>query len=236
MSQGTSKNPTVESKGCAERREEILDAATRLFAAHGFANADTQRLVDELGVGKGTLYRYFPSKRALFLAAADRVMLRLRDRIDASTAGVDDPLEQITEAVGAYLDFFGEHSEYVELLTQERAQFKDRETPTYFVHREKSVQRWRDLYRSLIAEGRVRDIPVRRITDVVLAAMYGSMTLKYFSGRPETFATSAEDILDIIFFGILTRAERQRQGMDQEETPGPGARRNDLDQPASATP
>ena len=47
----------------ANRTEQILDAAARLFAKHGFADADTQLLADELGVGKGTIYRYFPSKK-----------------------------------------------------------------------------------------------------------------------------------------------------------------------------
>src|SRR5437867_4688042 len=59
------------------RQEEILEAAARLFAQHGYADTDTQLLADELGVGKGTLYRYFASKQDLFLAAVDRVMREL---------------------------------------------------------------------------------------------------------------------------------------------------------------
>src|SRR5713101_862818 len=100
----------------ARRQDEILDTAAKLFAKHGYAETDTQLLADELGVGKGTLYRYFPSKQDLFLAAADRVMRKLREEIDASIAGIEDPLEQIAAAVRAYLAFFGEHPECVELL------------------------------------------------------------------------------------------------------------------------
>src|SRR2546430_155159 len=69
----------VDQDRCARRREEILEAAARLFAEHGYADADLQVLADTLGVGKGTLYRYFPSKQDLFLAAADRVMRKLRE-------------------------------------------------------------------------------------------------------------------------------------------------------------
>src|SRR5438309_11991793 len=77
------------------RQEQILEAAAKLFAKHGYAETDTQLLADELGVGKGTLYRYFPSKETLFLAAADRVMQQMRREIDASIAGIVDPLDQI---------------------------------------------------------------------------------------------------------------------------------------------
>src|SRR5271157_6104377 len=77
------------------RKEEILRTATELFAEHGFSDAMTQVLADRLGVGKGTIYRHFPSKRALFLAAADRVMRTLQDRVNTNIAGIDDGLERL---------------------------------------------------------------------------------------------------------------------------------------------
>jgi AcrR family transcriptional regulator len=195
----------------ASRREQILDAAVELFAKHGYADADTQLLADKLGVGKGTLYRYFASKKEVFLAAADRVMRRLRENIDEHIQGIDDPLDRIAVAIRAYLAFFAEHPDYVELLMQERAQFKDRKKPTYFLHRETNVERWRDLYRGLIAEGRVRNMPVERITDVMSDLCYGTMFTNYFTGQRKPFEAQAEDILDVVFHGILSESERRRR-------------------------
>src|SRR5262245_66383051 len=97
----------------ARRREEILDAAARLFARHGYAGADTQVLADRIQVGKGTLYRYFASKRELFLACVDRVMRQMRARIDAAIDGVNEPLERVRKAVEAYLEFFAPHPDSV---------------------------------------------------------------------------------------------------------------------------
>src|ERR1700730_8355375 len=105
----------------ASRQEEILEAAARLFAKHGYADADTQLLADELGVGKGTLYRYFPSKKALFLAAADRVMRQMRERIDLKIKDIVDPLDRISVAIRTFLAFFADNPDFVELLMQERA-------------------------------------------------------------------------------------------------------------------
>src|SRR5438067_4421531 len=95
------------------RREEILETATELFAEHGFSDAITQSLADRLGVGKGTIYRHFPSKRDLFLAAADRVMRKMQEQILASIAGVEDGLEQVARGIMAFLSFFAAHPEYV---------------------------------------------------------------------------------------------------------------------------
>jgi AcrR family transcriptional regulator len=205
----TNLNPPPAS-GAWTRREEILAAATRLFAERGYSQTDTQALAEDLQVGKGTLYRYFPSKRELFLAAVERVMIRLGERTDAAVAGVHDPIERISRAIRAYLSFFGEHPEFVELLIQERALFKDTKTPIYFEYRKKNVERWRELYRSLIAAGRVRDMPVERITDVVSNAIYGTMVANYFTGQHKSPEQQAQDILDVVLNGILSDSERER--------------------------
>jgi AcrR family transcriptional regulator len=193
------------------REEEILDAATELFAEHGYSDAVTQALVERLGVGKGTLYRYFPSKRALFLAAADRVMRRMRERVDASLAGIEDSLQRTEQGIRAFLTFFAEHPQFVELLIQERALFKDRTQPTYIEHRDRYAVRWREHYRALIADGRVRDIPVERITNVVGDLLYGTIFTNYFSGPRKSPEAQTQDILDIIFGGILSETERRRR-------------------------
>ncbi|HYT87705.1 MAG TPA: TetR/AcrR family transcriptional regulator [Gemmataceae bacterium] len=193
----------------ASRCEQILDAAAALFARYGYADTDTQLLAEKLGVGKGTLYRYFPSKRALFLAAADRVMRRLHDCIEESIKDVTDPLDQVAEAIRTYLAFFAEHPDFVELLMQERAQFKDRKESTYFQHRAANIERWRALWRTLITQGRVRDMPVERITDVLGGLVYGTMFTNYFTGPRKSVKDQAQDILDVVFHGILTDAGRQ---------------------------
>lgn len=193
---------------CERRREDILEQAISLFAQEGYAHTDLQVLADQVGVGKGTLYRHFGTKQDLFFAAADRVMRSLREHVNASIESIEEPLEQITTAIHAYLQFFHEHPEAVEMLIQERAQFRDRKQPTYFVHREMNVQRWRDLYRRLIAEGRVRAIPVERISDVVGDLLYGTMFVNYIAGRNRPPTEVARDIIDIVFNGILTDDER----------------------------
>jgi len=195
---------------CARRHEEILDMAARLFAEHGYSETDTQLLADQLGVGKGTLYRYFPSKRELFLAAADRVMVRLREHVDGSIESIADPLDQLAAAIRAYLAFFAEQPGYVELLIQERAQFKDRKKPTYFEHRDRNIERWREMYRQLMACGRIRTMPVERITNVLGNLVYGTMFTNYFTGPNKPFEEQAAEILDIVFRGILTDSERKK--------------------------
>lgn len=192
--------------------------AARIFAERGFPGTDVQEIADELGVGKGTVYRYFPTKRKLFLAAVDRAMRRLREQIDASAAKAGDPLERIVLAVRAYLAFFDANPAFVELFMQERAEFKDRKKPTYFEHRDANESSWQEVLRELASEHRIRDVPVQRITDVAGDLLYGTIFTNYFAGRRKSLEQQAQDILDIVFHGILADNERNRPSI-------PGTRR-----------
>ena len=91
---GRPKDPDLE----ARRHTEILDAATKVFAADGYADADVQVVADALGVGKGTIYRYFPTKQELFLSAVDRGLDSLSAEMEAVIENrALDPIELLLE-------------------------------------------------------------------------------------------------------------------------------------------
>jgi AcrR family transcriptional regulator len=217
MAASSENHPAAIDDRPAARREEILVQAARLFAEHGYSECDTQLLAETIGVGKGTVYRYFPSKRALFLAAADRVMRMLREHIDAQIGNETEPFTCIRIGIRAFLDFFAANPGFVELLVQERAQFKDRTRPTFMEHRQLSATRWREVYARLIAEGRVREMPVERITDVIGNLLYGTIFTNYFSGVPKPPAAQADDILDVVMNGILACGEPKAAGQAAEQ-------------------
>jgi AcrR family transcriptional regulator len=193
------------------RREQILGAAAKVFARHGFADADVQLVADAIGVGKGTVYRYFPTKRELFLAAVDRGVRRLGEHVREAARHHADPLDRITAAIHAYLAFFDRHPELVELFIQERAASDRRTKSTYFRHHDANIGRWQDLLRELISAGRVRDVPIERICDVLGDLMYGSLFTNYFAGRRKSFEAQARDMIDVVYSGILTTREKRRR-------------------------
>ncbi len=49
-----------------ERRIEILKASIKVFSKYGFHKSKIQEIAEEAGVGKGTIYEYFDSKKSLF--------------------------------------------------------------------------------------------------------------------------------------------------------------------------
>jgi AcrR family transcriptional regulator len=56
------------------RRQQLVEAATRVFARSGYAAADVADIVAEAGVTRGTFYLYFPTKRDIFAAVIERYL------------------------------------------------------------------------------------------------------------------------------------------------------------------
>lgn len=60
------------NRRAAERPAELLEAALEQFYRVGFSAARIEEIAKAAGVTVGTVYRYFPSKEALFLAVVER--------------------------------------------------------------------------------------------------------------------------------------------------------------------
>lgn len=195
------------------RRIEILDAAAAVFAREGYRNTDVQRVADPLKLAKGTLYRYFKTKEDLFLATVDRCVEQMHDYLQASIRHIEDPIERIAGAIRAALAYHESHPGLVELMIQERAEFRDRTKPDYFVlRREARKAPWEQLIRDLIAAGRLRDVPPRRVTEMMGALVHGTVLTNHLYARRKSHEEQASDVLDVLFNGILTDAERRRRG------------------------
>ncbi len=202
------RQPPPPPKGrrlAARRQEEILAAASAVFAEVGYRQTDVQVVADRAGVGKGTVYRYFPTKEELFLAAVNRGIGRLEARVWQAAGEADDPLDKITSAARAYLAFFDEDNGLLELIIHMRAEFRDSYQSDYAARRKAGYDRWRGLIVQLIETGRIRRMPVDSVMDVLSDLLYGAIFTNRLLGRSKPFDTQATEILDILLHGLLPR-------------------------------
>ena len=87
-------------KEAEERREEILDAAEKLFAAKGFDNTSTGDILDAVGIARGTLYYHFKSKEEILDGVIGRITNRLMQDAGEIVRKKELPvLERLTKAI-----------------------------------------------------------------------------------------------------------------------------------------
>lgn len=85
-----------------ERREEILDQAQRLFAAHGVHSVSTRQIADAVGISQPSLYAFFPRKADIMEEVSARAFQRVRLAGLSAEQTAGDPVEAM---IRAYIDF-----------------------------------------------------------------------------------------------------------------------------------
>jgi AcrR family transcriptional regulator len=79
------------------RRDEILDAAERVFAEKGYHEAGIADIATDLGIGHGTFYRYFRNKHDIAATVLERVVAQIAAAGLAEDPEASETLEQYRE-------------------------------------------------------------------------------------------------------------------------------------------
>lgn len=110
----------------AKRRETILSAAAELFAGRDYADVQVDEVAKRAGVGKATLYRYFPSKEELYLESLERALGGLEQRLDAESGPGVTAVTRLTAMVSALIDTLSEQLPTLKLLGGDQSDLADR--------------------------------------------------------------------------------------------------------------
>lgn len=91
------------------RREEIAEAAVRVFNRVGLQRATLKAVADELGVDRASLYYYISSKEALFDEVVKTVVVRNLDLTKQICASNLSPARKLRDLICALMSSYGEH-------------------------------------------------------------------------------------------------------------------------------
>ncbi len=115
------------------RRQQLLDAAIRVFARKGYVETSIDDIINEADVARGTFYLYFPGKKEIFLAIIDHyfeLLSQLVNRLTAEEWPARLDRERFREHVLAWLRFFVQHRDLAKVIYREATsidlQFEDR--------------------------------------------------------------------------------------------------------------
>ena len=103
----TSASTTVRSRGPyrtgIRRREQIIDAATAVFAEYGYAGGSVRTIADRVGVSHASLLQHFGSKEGLLMAVLEEWD---RQTVEASLTDVTglDYFRRLPEVMAAHLE------------------------------------------------------------------------------------------------------------------------------------
>jgi AcrR family transcriptional regulator len=161
------------------RRQEIIDAAIKVFARTGFAETSVQDVADEAGVVPTAVYYHFAGKDELFDVVLQSVITELDEVVDRARAEEAHPavaLSQITTAVWNWIESRPDHARilYSHLpgATKQarllRAQFEEQHIEQAFVYA-RHVPAGQRRLRSATAEEAATRLAVRTLIRTLIA-------------------------------------------------------------------
>ncbi len=93
-----------------ERRESVVRAAISEFARGGYHGTSTEVIAKRVGVSQPYLFRLFPGKKAIFLAAAERCLEETVRTFEEASEGLHGE-EALLSMANAYTKVIAEHPE-----------------------------------------------------------------------------------------------------------------------------
>lgn len=112
-----------------ERMTNILQAAREAFARHPFHEVLVEDVARAAGVGKGTIYRYFPDKEHLYFAVIFDGINDLKERIQTALPAQTDPETSIRELVFTLISFFSENRLFFRIMNIEDSKVGNQGSP-----------------------------------------------------------------------------------------------------------
>ena len=205
-SKGSVMSQDMSKDNRDEMRDSIVKAATQVFTRFGFKKTSMDDIARSIRMGKSSIYYYFKSKEEIFQAVVDSEADMLRIKVNKILEGSDDSMSKLRAYVKLRMDLIKQLSNYMEILKNDdlmnlaltekiRKKYDDEEVT---------------IIRRILEEGndkglfKVKDLNLSSLA--IVTAMKGlEVPLVTDSMGIESLNMIIDDMLDILFFGIVKR-------------------------------
>ena len=213
-------------------RSEILDATDRLLARDGYKKMTIEQLAREVGIGKGSVYLHFTSKEQIALSHIDRIIDRLKVRLNKIANGEGTCEQRLREMLIERVLFrFDSVQHYSQNINDMLARLR----PKLLKRRERYFADEAEIFARVITEGTDRGEFRGRTPDAAAAAMVVatnsllpySLTAKELGGRDEIEARISA-VAELLLNGLKAPEKRastlRSPDRGLEEVKGKGSR------------
>ena len=187
------------------KRQQIIDAAVRVFARNGYYNSRVSDVAREAGIASGTIYLYFDTKDEILVALFREKMAEWVAHVRQEIARETGALAKVRRLVALHFQVLEDDPALAEVVQVELRQghkfFRGasaHEVSAYF-----------DLIGDILLEGIAagvfrRDLPVKVAAKVLFGAMDQVATSWVLGKRGYRLSDSAEAVASIFLKGVCT--------------------------------
>lgn len=131
------------------RRQELVNAAVKLFVENGFHKTTVREIAKEFGMSMGALYDYIRTKEDILFLVCDHIFKSISDKLEASLKSEKDTKEKLRNAIHDYFVIIDGIQDYTLLLYQETKSL-NRKDRNYVLSKETELTK---IFEDIIVQG-----------------------------------------------------------------------------------
>lgn len=184
------------------RRCILMNTAAELFAEKGFDRTSMRDIASSAGLLAGSVYHYFPSKAALFLAIHQEGFKHVIERAKEAAQQANDPWDSLVQALGVHIDCMVGDSSPVQRLTGQSLAMQD------YPELREQIQPYRDAYEDMVRD-LIDKLPLPMGCDKTLLRLTllgaSNWVFLWYRGGKKTPQEIAEGVVDMLRNGVSAR-------------------------------
>lgn len=155
----------------ARRRKEIFHASVHLFLNKGFNETSMREIAEAAGIGKSTLYDYFPTKDDILLSFVEDEIQRLTEQVKEIAKQDVGAREKLRQMMFAYMDYLATNEDFYMKLSTEVQRLAQNSLERIQRKRHDLQDMLRDTIEEGIREGHFRPVDLLLATRVLFTAL-----------------------------------------------------------------
>ena len=187
------------------RRGKIIKVAAGLFSEKSYHDVTVDEIADKVGVAKGTIYLYFPSKEKLYLEILEDSYEAIESLLEGEIAKTDPSTSKLRKVLSLIFEYYRINLAVLRILSRD-------ETHLIKEHFE-FTERWRirriKLYENILEKGQKEGSFRNMNTRLAALIIFGLVrSVMFFYKTEKTASEIADEVFSVISEGILSHSHQ----------------------------
>jgi AcrR family transcriptional regulator len=190
----------------AFKRRSIQEAVIRLMFREGLAAVTMERVAQEVGIAKGTVYLHYKDKQELLDDVKDSALDPLMAKLDEIFRGDGTPERKLQQYALRYLGYLDERRDLFRILLYEREVTRVQGSRFRGDRYRLLVEETAAVIEAGVADGSFRDVvDPRSIAAMFVESNFAMLNQRLLTDKPRSVEEDAELIADLFLRGLRRR-------------------------------
>jgi AcrR family transcriptional regulator len=195
----------VRSPWESYKRQSIQDAVIRLICNEGLKSVTMERVAQEVGIAKGTVYLHYRDKQELLDAVKESALTPVMRSVDEILRGGGTADQKLRAYATSYLSYFDEHRDLFRVLIYEREVTGVKGRRYQSERYQHLVQETSRVVGEGIRSGAFRQVDAHNVAAMFIESMFALMNQRLRSDKPAPVDDDANLIADVFIHGLERR-------------------------------